>query len=68
MNAQKTLIIAILMQPVQTILVLLIVNVKQGFREMEFPVQVRDLIYLVCIASLSFSLLFVNYCFFISRY
>ena len=48
MNVQKTLIIAILMQPVQTILVLLIVNVKQGFREMEFPVQVSELIYLVC--------------------
>jgi hypothetical protein len=26
----------------------LIVNVKQGFREMEFPVQVSELIYLVC--------------------
>ena len=40
MNAQTTLIIATSMHSVQTLLVHLTVNVKLGFLEMEFPVQV----------------------------
>ena len=58
MSAHKTRIIAALMQPVQTSLVRLIVNVKADFLAMEFPVQVRQytlLVYsLISVVSLFF--------------